>query len=831
MNSTAPTRNSPRLLAVTIAVVSAFLATSTTAQEGPAGIRAEPVSPATQPTTTKTTSDGTPKEDLLAYADLLFSKKQYPLAARQYQLFLKQHPQSPNAESGWFRLGECYLQVGQNEDAATTFGYVVDTWNEGIFVGSAAYRLAVLKYNARKYDQAIPYFETAAANLSSPEAALQAEFYLARCLQVGKDPEKAMTIFQKVLDTKAPAGTDPATWKNPFREKSLLELARIQYDVGNAKEAFARFEELATTAETPEYRLEALTRAGLLASELGDLEVSNDFLVKALEVEIEGESQWTSLAVVGLIFNYYTQGDYQKVLGLYSARSFSPPEDTRPKMLLIIGNSYRLTDNLSAARDTYALVEENYRELPEGAEAGYRKLQCLREEGDAGFPIQVQRYVDRQQALDSESEFIDLALLMRAEWHFAKAQEAASRDSEESAATDHYTKAALDYAQVRGAKIPERYLPQRLYKLGWSQAESGDVNGAIITLGEYIRSFPDHGLMASALAKRADTYQTIQDYGGAIQDYQAIANDLPEAREAEFALQQIALIHGHRREVPEMIAAYRNLLERFPESGARPEAHYWIGVGLFDQEDYEAAVSELDLARKAAPDVFDARASLRIILCHYQSEDLDSLADEGVAYLEASKKEQRSPIPPKVLGYLGQRLFDRQDFKRAELFLTAASTPDDPTATSPDVWNRLGRSRMELGRYDMAIAPFEHFLSMTEKPSQRAQAQLELGRANLEIKEYEKARTFARDSLSSQKEGRTNAEARLLLGDIAMAEGDPGAASREFLVVGQIFSDPEITPTALSKAANAFRQSGNETKAVELEKQIQQDYPEFQAKP
>lgn len=826
--TTITSRNLAALIAVALGSIS--LAEVGRTQEAPSGIRAEPLSPGTQPTTTTTTADGKQKEDLLAYADLLFSKKQYPLAARQYQLFLKQYPQSPNAQSGWFRLGECYLQVGQNEDAATTFRYVIDTWKEGIFVGSAAYRVAVLRFNGKDFKGAVPFFEKAAANLSSKEASLQAEFYLARCLQIIDDPEKAMAAFQKVLDAGPPDEATASTWKNPFREKSLLELARLQYDVGNAKEAFAGFEELAKTAETPEYRLEALTRAGLLSSELGELEVSNDYLVKALEVEVEGDNQWTNLATVGLIFNYYTEDEYEKVLGLYAARTFNAPEDTRPKMLLIIGNSYRLTGNVTAARDTYALVEENYRELPEGSEAGYRKLQCLNQEGDAGFPIQVQRYVDRQNTIDVQSEFIDLALLMRAEWFFALAQAAIGENSEERT-TENYAKAALDYSEVRGSKIPERFLPQRLYKLGWSQSESGDPSGAIVTFGDFIRNFSDHDLIASALAKRAETYQALQDYSAAIDDYREIADKHPDAREAEFSLQQIALIHGHRREVPEMIAAYRELLERFPETSAAPEAHYWIGVGLFDGEKYEEAVPELDQARKANPEIYGAKASLRIILSHYQAEKLDPLADEAGAYLEASKKEERSAIPPKVLSYLGQRLFDRQDFKRAELFLTASSTPDDPTATSPEVWRRLGLSRMQLARYEMAIAPFEHYLSMTEKPSLRAEAQLELGRAYFETKDYEEAHNFARDCLTSQKEGRTNAEARLLLGDVALAEGDPAAAAGEYLVVGQIFTDPQITPTALSKAAAAFRQSGDEAKAAKLESQVKSDYPEFQAAP
>ncbi|MCB1229742.1 MAG: tetratricopeptide repeat protein [Verrucomicrobiae bacterium] len=791
----------------------------------PSAIRAQPLEPETSVPVDGVPESFSKKEDLLAYADLLYSKQQYPLAARQYQLFLQQHPNSPNAQVGWFRLGECYLEVGQQADAATTFKHVIDTYKQGIFVGSAAYRLAVMKYNAKDFAAAALYFDIATAYLSSPDAALQAQFYLARCQQLADEPDQAATIYQKVLDAKAPDPATAAQWENPFRERSLLELARLQYDVGNAREAFAKFEELATSAGNAEYREEAYARAGLLASELGELETSNDYLAKALE--FEGENQWKSLATVGLIFNYFSAGEYEKVIGMYSSQAFNAPDDTRPKMLLIVGHSYRLTDNLKSAIEIYELVEQNYRERPEGSEAGYRRLQCLNQMGDAGFPIHVTNYVDRQREIDPGSEFIDLALLMRAEWNFAKAQSAAA-NGERKEAGNLYAEAAVDYAAVRGDKIPEKYLEPRLYKLGWSQSESGDASGAIITLGEFDRAFPSSELMPSALAKRAETYQSLQDFTAALEDFRALATKYPDATEAEFSLQQIARIHGHRREIDQMISAYRELLEKYPDSSASAEASYWIGVGLFEQEKYEEAIPELETARKKDPENYGNMASLRLVLSHYQAEHLDELAKEAGAYLDkAAKDEKMAPIPPKVLGYLGRRLFDRQDYQLADRFLAASTTPGDPTATSSEIWDLLGQARMKLKDYAGAVEPLKNFLTMTQRPSLRAQALLELGRAYLQIKQYDKALESARESLSSLKEGRTNAEARVLVGDIAMAQGDPATAGREYTVMSQIFVDPELTPLALTKAIKAFRQAGDEEQATKLEAQLKSQYPEY----
>ncbi|NNE93049.1 MAG: tetratricopeptide repeat protein [Verrucomicrobiales bacterium] len=130
------------LTAVAICAASAVLA-----QQNPSQLKANPVG--------KGGAKGRPapgqmnpiadKEDLLAYADLLYSQKQYAIAARQYQLFIQQHPKSKNIQAGWFRLGECYLQAGQIDDAEATFNHVVGQYKNGVFVGSAAYRLAVLR--------------------------------------------------------------------------------------------------------------------------------------------------------------------------------------------------------------------------------------------------------------------------------------------------------------------------------------------------------------------------------------------------------------------------------------------------------------------------------------------------------------------------------------------------------------------------------------------------------------------------------------------------------------------------------------------------------------
>jgi tetratricopeptide (TPR) repeat protein len=440
-----------------------------------------------------------------------------------------------------------------------------------------------------------------------------------------------------------------------------------------------------------------------------------------------------------------------------------------------------------------------------------------------------------------------MAWLMAGEWHFAQAENSASGAGSEFA-KKHYGDAAAAYRKVRLDKVDKKFHEARLYKQGWAEIEAGETGEGILTLSRFIQQHSQSALCSSALAKRAMAYQSQGDHDFALGDYLDIAKRYPDSPEVEFALQQSALIYAHQRKIPEMIQAYQDLLAKFPETKGAGEAHYWIGVGNFDLERYEESLVELVKAREIDPSLND-KTTLRIVISHYHLEDIPQLAVEARRYLEntpapeADKpkegdaaeakdtpaKPKRTAIPPQILEYLGRKLAETNDWKDAEFFLTSITDPTAPEKTAPSVWRLIGDCRAKLKKHTEAITAYDHFLVQTERPSERASAYLSRGVAQLCMRDFEAARNSAQESLRSQKEGRTNAEARLLLGDISAANGNLEEAAKEYLVVSQIFMDPEITPKALTKAINAYRTLGNQAKATELTQELSAGYPNYEA--
>ena len=78
-----------------------------------------------------------------------------------------------------------------------------------------------------------------------------------------------------------------------------------------------------------------------------------------------------------------------------------------------------------------------------------------------------------------------------------------------------------------------------------------------------------------------------------------------------------------------------------------------------------------------------------------------------------------------------------------------------------------------------------------------------------------------------QPEGRVNAEARLLAGDVQLERGNFDQAGKAFMGVALLYDDPAITPRALEKAALAYRQAGKADEADKANRELHERYPNY----
>ena len=71
----------------------------------------------------------------LDYANALFGRKLYDLAAPEYEKFLGAYPEAADRGSAYFYLGECYRALNRTAAAKSSFQSVLDQFGESEFAG------------------------------------------------------------------------------------------------------------------------------------------------------------------------------------------------------------------------------------------------------------------------------------------------------------------------------------------------------------------------------------------------------------------------------------------------------------------------------------------------------------------------------------------------------------------------------------------------------------------------------------------------------------------------------------------------------------------------
>jgi lipopolysaccharide biosynthesis regulator YciM len=265
-----------------------------------------------------------------------------------------------------------------------------------------------------------------------------------------------------------------------------------------------------------------------------------------------------------------------------------------------------------------------------------------------------------------------------------------------------------------------------------------------------------------------------------------------------------------------MAKAFRLLLQKFPNTAAAAQAKFWLGWAAFEDKDYKGAIEQLDSARILDPAAYRDRASLRILLSYYQLKDRNAAAREA----DQCKPEM---IPAELRVWLAQGMFEAKNFAKAENLLTPLAA--SPASMPVEGWLLLADTQRALNKMPEARTSVDKYLSLTEDPDARARGLLLKSHVALALEKIDEARMAADEALQLQPEGRLNSEARLVAGEIFFKEADFESAARSFMAVSVLTDDPDLTPRAFKRAAEAYRRSGKNAEADNALKEASERYP------
>ncbi len=726
-------------------------------------------------------------------ANGLYTRKLYDLAAAEYQRYLSEFPAGPDRQAVLFRLAEC-LRVQNRENAALeAYEQLLIDYATGEFVGPASYRLGMLYYGQGNFQGALPLFQRAATRVEQQELKLASRYQEAKTLENLNRKAEMLEAYREIAAIRE---------NNPYLETARLALAQYSGSMGRHSESLAAYEALATESESPEIRVQATVQAAIAAADLKQFDKSLEYYEKALTLPKLGP--WEPIAQAGYFRSLYATGKFEQLLEQYQQREEMISASILPEMLLLVGNAERELGRNEAAAKTYAKLRQNFPNSQESRDAGIQELVAAFMAGDENLDAKVDAYIKT----NPPGDLADQARLIKAEALFKK---------------EDYAGAGAIYAALLDSELQPRLRAETLNKLGWCYTKVNNFERAAQVYTMFLDEFGDHEHEAAARLQRGMSYQKLARYDDALLDFSRLASASSKVKEREIALQQKALLQGQLNDNRGMVESFTLLLKDYPDSGASAQANYWIGWAYFEAKDYENAIPYLTAARENDKEQYFDRASLRILLSQYYTENIAGLKTEVLLYQEA---EAKPPVPAEVLRYLGAKLIETNQLADAEQFLQFAANAgglDKETLLS------LARVQIQQGNFVEAQKSVREALKNIEEPLPKAQALVLLGRAQAGAGEIDAARKTTEEILKLQPEGRVNAEGRILLGEIEMKAGNYAEASRALMSVVVLYEDVRITPRAMDLAIAAFEKAGNSAEAQRLAGELRTRYPDYKA--
>jgi TolA-binding protein len=741
----------------------------------------------------------------LDYANGLFSRKLYDLAAPEYEKFLGQYPGAGGRSSAYFYLGECYRALNKTGAARTSFQSVLDNYGESEFAGPAAYGIAEILFNQKDFAGALSFFQKASSKSKEPALALSAKYFAARCLENVDRKDDALNLYQQVAETKNP---------NRYREDARMAAGTIALARGRKQDALRNYEALANETDKPALKAEAMVRAGMVAVDLQQTsekgKTDKAMMDKALALLQKGRSlaeagKWKAIAQVGLVRLQYQSGQYEKVISEYKRAEKEIPDEVRAEMLLIVGNSHRQLGHTKEADDVYRQIIDKYPSKEEAKDAQYQRLINFYTTNAPTLLEEIDSYI----ASNPTPERADQARLLKAE-HFYKEQK--------------FAEAAPIYAELRASQLSPKLRSESAYKLGWCYVQLKDAVNIIDAFDYFVKAFPDSPQMPSVLTQRALANQANKNYDAALDDLKLLLNKFPGAREREAALQQKALILGQKDDAKGMSDTFRQLLKEFPKSSVAAQANYYIGKSSFEAKDYKGCLAPLDAARQLNKEQYYNPASLRIVSAYFYLKDRPALSKEVDAFVAAAPTAK---IPAEILEWLGLEYYNEKNYAAAAKYLTLLGKVETLGNVKPDFWFYLADAETKQKNFAGAEAAYEKYLQVATDPAAKAKTLLALGAAKISAHKPDEAQKIAEEIMSLQPEGRVNAEARLLAGDVQLERQNFEEAGKAFMGVALLYDDPAITPRALQKASLAYEKAGKKEEADRVAKQLREKYPDF----
>lgn len=721
---------------------------------------------------------------------------------------LRIYPLSPQTEEALYLSALAYRELGRVDEARQMLRLRAERFPGGPRESAARLLAGELLASDGKWSEARTHLQ-AATRASEATIRHRAHYLLILAALQLKDLSSARPSMEALV-------RDQGT--HPYADFARLQLGILAARENRPQEATAAFRAVLSQSNDPALRAEAAVRAGQLAQ---SRQQWAEAIANYEAARRTGSPEdWKALAHLGLVQSHFAAGDYSRVLDIVREVRPAFPPSARSQVFFLAAEAARLAGRWSEALENYNFFLKEFPDDPRTEDALWGRVLTRRAQAQsdptarqslaaeaarflARYPKSSRRFqagLLRAEALDDLGEHKISAPMLAA----------LTADTDGMSTLSPEAQAALLYRAARAAYAAQT--PQATRPL----------------LARLLAEHPQSPLYADALWLDGAAALATKNQAEAFAAWNHLLLKYPTDPRRESLIWQTALL-AHALEQPADVVRLLTLyLKDFPQTSRTAEAHYLLALATAKKGDEQASRPHWEIARTLDPRAYYGPATQQLIRLALQRQDttaLRTLVDEYDAWRR--KNPKAPPVALEVYEWLGQQLADSSDPAPAEPYLRLVLAASKDRAQRQRVQLRLAQLLSQLHNHGAAIREWSAYRVNFPQDANRSAVLEPLARAFLGAGQLDEATRLAEQILAQNPEGEFNARGRILLGDIALARGQPVEAARIFSTTALLMDDPVLTPQALSRAEQAYRRSGQTKEADAALLELKKRFPSY----
>ncbi len=751
-------------------------------------------------------------------ADPASSAQLYSRAADLFADFVRRYPNSRQRSRAHYLQAVCLEALGNQQAAVRQLESIAALYNDEYGV-SASYRLASLASQNKNWDRAAQYYSSVVKNADRRDLRDDATYRLGRAYMMLSQYARAEQCFHSLMSR-------PQEVRADILQSTFYLISQMKIQQGDDRAAYGHLRSLLSLPNlNPKLEGAAILQAARLAAQLGSPDESQRYYARLSQMDgmqaYAGEAQLQNFSWL------FRNKDYRKIIEL-SSRSLPELGDPAKNALrnMIIGQSYMELRDYGSAQMAFRNAWEDQPEGVSGADAMYRMIVCMLQQGSPEFLSAASRYLQTYAVPGKETADLPCTNLVRLMYA-------------DRLMISDVAEAARQFDAINIEKLPRSSQADAYYKKAWTANESSSYD-PVPSLDFFIKEFPDDARMPEALTLRGSALLKQKKLDAALADFDRVIREFPNSKAVAVSLQQAAQACARNNRSERMKDYYLALVKlKTPVTPqALAEANYCI-AGYYVKEDPKQAIPHYEEAARLDPSHYEEQARYYLVWCYYKLQDVAKLR-ESLDALEQKFPERYKTIPSGIPRWCGWMCYQNGDSKAAAKYLCDAvarapkedyTTADGKTAQRPKVdalvWKTLAQAYLELCEYAKGLEASNHYLELETRPYPRAEGMRDAAMLLVGLGRTEEARKLCEDAIKMGIDGPIKSSVFLALGDTYYAEKQYSEAAKHYGRTANIVSDKDLKPLSLYKIVCALKKDHKDGEARQYEESLSSEFPNW----